>query len=220
MNNQARPMTPSPAPKKNNNGAAMAAGIGGVAGIGAGVLGGVAVANAYDNIDEPVEILSAHQEIIENNNVSDTYVEHVHTEEYHHHHHHAHAHHHADSMGMDDDPVEVEVVGYERIDDGTGGQMDVAVVDVDGNGLLIIDEDIDGYADWMAGDFNSDGQLQQDEFIDVRGQGISMEPLQEASNFVAPDPEPIMPEPDPYVADADSDIPDYMNDADVDSFMV
>ena len=72
---------------------------------------------------------------------------------------------------------EVTVVGYETMDMEGGGQMDVAVVEVDGLQGVVADIDMDGSADIVAIDANDDGRLGEDEFLDVSGQGIDMASL-------------------------------------------
>ena len=54
-------------------------------------------------------------------------------------------------------------------------------------------------------DANQNQVIDDGELVDVQGEGISMQPLQDAAGF------------DPLFAQ--NDLPDYVNDADVDSFM-
>lgn len=204
--------------KKDNKGAGVAAGVGVGAGVAGGIIGGTVMANAAETDDaNGVNIID------ESGDVKADVAQDVHpVEEHHHHHHHTenfetHVHIH-DSEVIPEEPVliqepggeepEVQVVDYQRVDDGEGGQMDVAVIDVNGEGMLIIDENMNGYADYMAADFNRNGEIEQDEIIDVRDSGISMQPFQDAAGFE-----------DPMLAQNDADMPDYTNDADVDSFM-
>lgn len=77
----------------------------------------------------------------------------------------------------EDDGSQVTVVGYETMDMEGGGQMDVAVVEVDGLQGVVADIDMDGSADIVAIDANDDGRLGEDEFLDVSGQGIHMASL-------------------------------------------
>lgn len=77
----------------------------------------------------------------------------------------------------EDDGSQVTVVGYETMDMEGGGQMDVAVVEVDGLQGVVADIDMDGSADIVAIDANDDGRLGEDEFLDVSGQGIDMASL-------------------------------------------
>lgn len=224
MNNQNSTYGNQKKKKNNNNG--IAAGIGGAAGVAAGVVGGAFAADAFTTDPHEGEVVGEVEPKVE-------HVNHVH-------HHTTEVHYHDVEPDFDDndkapelfaqigdgpedpepfnpaEPIqpidevdpEVSVVSYERVDDGEGGQMDVAVVDVEGEGVLIIDENIDGYADWMAADVNRNGVIDAEEIVDVRDQGISMLPLQEEAHFE-----------DPMLANNDVDLPDYTNDADVDSFM-
>lgn len=102
-------------------------------------------------------------------------------------------------------PDEVEVVGYDRIDTQDGGQIDLAVVNYNGNEVGIIDLNLDGEADVMVCDVNNDGVIDENEVIDIHGQGLAMEPLQDAAGF-----SPLY---------AQNDLPDYVNDAEVDTYM-
>lgn len=77
----------------------------------------------------------------------------------------------------EDDGSQVTIVGYETMDMEGGGQMDVAVVEVDGLQGVVADIDMDGSADIVAIDANDDGRLGEDEFLDVSGQGIDMASL-------------------------------------------
>ena len=61
--------------------------------------------------------------------------------------------------------------------------MDVAVVNAQGQAIMIADVDQNGYADVMASDLNNNGQLDNGEIVDVSDQNIAMQPLQEAANM-------------------------------------
>lgn len=74
----------------------------------------------------------------------------------------------------DVDAGEVEVIDYQTITYDDGSQVDVAVVNVDGQDMIIADVDMDGKADIIAADLNGNNQLDADEIIDVTGEGISM----------------------------------------------
>lgn len=100
---------------------------------------------------------------------------------------------------------EVEVVAYDRITNEDGSQMDLAVVNVDGNEVGVLDADLDGEADILICDVNQNGMIEDGEYEVVQGQGIAMQPLQDAAGF---NPE--------Y---AQNNLPDYVNDADVDPYM-
>lgn len=100
---------------------------------------------------------------------------------------------------------EVEVVSYDRVTNDDGSQMDVAVLNVNGNEVGVIDANLDGEADALVCDANQNGAIEDGEIENVQGQGISMQPLQDAAGF------------DPQFAQ--NDLPDYVNDADVDTYM-
>lgn len=100
---------------------------------------------------------------------------------------------------------EVEVLAYDRITNEDGSQMDVAVLNVEGSEIGVVDVDIDGEADVLISDVNQNGVLEEGEYVDVHGQGIAMQPLQEAAGF-----NPLY---------AENDLPDYVNNADVDTYM-
>lgn len=100
---------------------------------------------------------------------------------------------------------EVEVVAYERMTDENGNQADLAVISVDGSEVGILDADLDGEADLLMADLNQNGMIEEGECEVVQGQGLSMQPLQDAAGF-----SPLY---------AQNDLPDYVNDADVDTYM-
>lgn len=100
---------------------------------------------------------------------------------------------------------EVEVVAYERLTDGAGNQADLAVVNVDGTEIGILDANLDGEADLLMADLNQNGMIEEGECKEIQGQGLSMKPLQDAAGF-----SPLY---------AQNDLPDYVNDAEVDTYM-
>ena len=100
---------------------------------------------------------------------------------------------------------EVEVLSYDRVTNDDGSQMDVAVLNVNGNEVGVIDATLNGEADALVFDANQNGVIEDGEIENVQGQGISMLPLQDAAGF------------DPQFAQ--NDLPDYVNDADVDTYM-
>lgn len=100
---------------------------------------------------------------------------------------------------------EVEVVGYDRVTNEDGSQMDIAVLNVNGNEVGVIDADLDGEADALVCDINQNGVIEDGEIEIVQGQGIAMQPFQDAAGF------------NPQYAQ--NDLPDYVNDADVDTYM-
>lgn len=131
---------------------------------------------------------------------------------------------------------EVEVLDYQRVTLADGTSMDYADVLVAGDEIRVIDVDQDGIADLMAHDANYNGIIEESEIIEIGGANIEMEPFQEAAGFdnylahePAVEPGPYLPEPiltneDPDFSAAQypaypTDLPDYVNDADIDSFM-
>lgn len=118
---------------------------------------------------------------------------------------------------------EVEVISYERVMAEDGSPMDVAVVSINGNEVNLVDVNIDGYADLMSHDSNHDGIIDNSEIQNVEGLNIDMQQFQEGAGF-----NPILSQ-EPYTGMepsyspddvlAQNDLPDYVNDADVDSFM-
>lgn len=102
---------------------------------------------------------------------------------------------------------EIEVVSYETVTNEGGSQIDVAVVNAQGQAVMIADVDQNGVADIMASDLNYNGQLDNGEIIDVSDQNIAMQPLQDASNMNGNN----------MVAQTGE--PDYINDANVDDYI-
>lgn len=102
---------------------------------------------------------------------------------------------------------EIEVVSYETVTNEDGSQMDVAVVNAQGQSVIIADVDQNGYADVMASDLNNNGQLDEGEIVDVSDQSIAMQPLQAAANVGGND----------MIAQT-NDV-DYINDANVDDYI-
>ena len=102
---------------------------------------------------------------------------------------------------------EIEVISYETVTTEDGGQMDVAVVSANGQAVMIADVNQDGVADVMASDLNNNGQLDEGEIVDVSGQNIAMQPLQEAANAGTEN------------LYAQTNDVDYINDANVDDYM-
>ena len=102
---------------------------------------------------------------------------------------------------------EIEVVSYETVTNEDGSQMDVAVVNAQGQAVMIADVDQNGVADIMASDLNYNGQLDNGEIVDVSDQNIAMQPLQDAANMNGNN----------MVAQTGE--PDYINDANVDDYI-
>ena len=102
---------------------------------------------------------------------------------------------------------EIEVVSYETVTNEDGSQIDVAVVNAQGQAVMIADVDQNGVADIMASDLNYNGQLEHGEIVDVSDQNIAMQPLQDAANMNGNN----------MVAQTGE--PDYINDANVDDYI-
>lgn len=100
---------------------------------------------------------------------------------------------------------EIEVIGYDRVTNEDGSQMDVAVLNVNGNEVGVVDVNLDGEADAIVCDVNHNGVIEEGEMQIVQGEGIAMQPLADAAGFT-----PLY---------AQNDLPDYVNDADVDTYM-
>lgn len=100
---------------------------------------------------------------------------------------------------------EVEIISYDRVTNEDGSQMDIAVINVNGNEVGVIDANLDGEADALMCDLNQNGVIEEGEIEIVQGQGIAMQPLADAAGF------------NPQFAQ--NDLPDYVNDADVDTYM-
>lgn len=107
--------------------------------------------------------------------------------------------------GPVDPTSEIEVLGYERVNNQDGTQSDIATVRVQDNIIGVVDADIDGKADVIVCDVNNSGTLEQDEVQNVQSENIAMQPFQEAAGF----------QPDL----AQNDLPDYDNNANVDDYM-
>lgn len=107
--------------------------------------------------------------------------------------------------GPEPEPTDVEVLSYDRVTNEDGSQMDIAVLNVNGNEVGVIDANLDGEADALVCDLNQNGVIEDGEIEIVQGQGIEMQPLADAAGF------------NPQFAH--NDLPDYVNDADVDTYM-
>lgn len=99
----------------------------------------------------------------------------------------------------------VQVLAYQTVDNGDGTQSDLALVNVDGQEMVVGDINQDGIADVVMADVNQNEQIDDNEIADVSGYGIGMSQFQnpaEANNSNL------------YLADNQ----DYVNDADVTEF--
>ena len=103
-----------------------------------------------------------------------------------------------------DETPEVVVVDYGTVASEDGGQMDVAIVSIDGQEVFLVDENQNGNADVLMSDVNGDGNIDCNEILNIEGEGISMSPFQTE----------VMGDSHTLVADSD-----YINDANVDDYM-
>lgn len=101
---------------------------------------------------------------------------------------------------------EIEVLGYDRLTNQEGNQIDLAVINVHGNEVGVVDADMDGIADAVMHDANGNGVIEENEIHPIVDEVIPMQPLADAAGF-----NPLY---------AQNDLPDYVNDAQVDTFNV
>ena len=102
------------------------------------------------------------------------------------------------SGGNDDVDVHVIEVGQADLD-GNGIAENVALVEIDGNEVMLVDIDHDNVADVMITDMNGNGQIDGNEIVDITSEGVGM---------------PTMSDGDLFMAQNDME-PDYTNDADM-----
>ncbi len=107
------------------------------------------------------------------------------------------------------EPVEneIRVLGVEAVQNDEGQIMNVALVEANGDQVLMVDVDNDGTMDVLLHDDNGDGVIQESEVYTIEEAGVDVADLLEAQ--AAQDG-------DIFYASND-DMPDYINDAD--SFM-
>lgn len=105
------------------------------------------------------------------------------------------------SGGANDVDVHVIEVGQADLD-GNGIAENVALVEIDGNEVMLVDIDQDNVADVMIADMNGNGQIDGNEIVDITSDGVGM---------------PTMSDGDLYMAQNDME-PDYTNDADMGLF--
>lgn len=146
--------------------------------------------------------------------------------------HHVHIHH-------EPEPVhapQAEVTEFAQVVDSEGNHVaDMASVKVEGENIVYLDNDLNGEADIAWYDANHNQMVDEGEIVDVTDSHINMNTLQQAAanttiTVVDSNPEPVYDAPGiDYTADAShdlsvntdmsNDMPDYVNDADVDSFV-
>ena len=104
----------------------------------------------------------------------------------------------------------VSVLAYQTVTNEDGSLSDMALVDVNGQSMVVVDADRDGLADVMVADLNGNGVLDDGEIYDVSNQNVNMNVFHDA-----------------YLAgqngggyiEAQAEGPDYVNNADVDNYM-
>ncbi len=89
------------------------------------------------------------------------------------------------------------------------GPSEVALVEVDGQPILVADMNMDGEANLMAADLNENGMLDEGEVIDVTDQHIQMAQFHDPAQAGM----------DQYLASNDGIDPDFVNDANVDDYL-
>ena len=77
-----------------------------------------------------------------------------------------------------------QVQAYGRMADAQGNEMDVIVLDSDGQKFVVADSDLDGVADVMISDLDGDGRITENEVIDVSDENVAM-----ADILIAEEPE-------------------------------
>lgn len=116
-----------------------------------------------------------------------------------------------DVVDVEDEEIpDVNVLAYATVQVDDENRVDVAVVNVEGENYYLADIDGDGVADYGAVDVDGDMQLDDDEFVDLSGSGISMKEFQ--AEIMSDD----------LYADNNAleGGDDYVNDADVDEFIL
>ena len=112
-------------------------------------------------------------------------------------------------------PVEptpsIEVLSYETVPTPMGSPMDVAIVSIDDVPVILADIDRDGIADLMGVDYNGNGIIEDHEICDVSDSYINMQVLQSMAENPTPGGNDIYAQ--------HTGLPDYVNDADVSSYV-
>lgn len=108
---------------------------------------------------------------------------------------------------LDNDGVTILGIDETEID---GQQATIAGLQVEGQEVVIMDIDHDGVFDLEAVDLNDNGMIENNEVVDIQDQNITVECVQQ--DLQAQDAQI-----NNYIAD--SDAPDYMNEANPEGFM-
>ncbi len=110
-----------------------------------------------------------------------------------------------------DDDVHIIGVYEENID---GQNMYIGEVEMAGENVVLVDGDQDGLFDVLIADMDGDGMIADNEFVDISSDGILVSDLAGESMASYDDPVAYRDTVD-YDSAGHSDMPDYMNDADV-----
>lgn len=106
---------------------------------------------------------------------------------------------------IDEEDIEVRLVDIGSTDINEDGiRENACILDISGNEVIIVDVDNDGYADIAIHDANDNGYIDEGETLNISEEGMEM-----------PDESDL---PTDNLAATDNDLPDYMNDANVDLF--
>lgn len=102
----------------------------------------------------------------------------------------------------------IEVIDYGTVTLDDASQMDIAVVNIDGQEATVIDQNHDGIADLLSSDIDGNGVIDENESMNIEDDNIAMSTFQ---------PEfPTEPQEDIEFAMNNDD---YINDANVDEYM-
>ena len=99
---------------------------------------------------------------------------------------------------------EIRVLGVEAVENPNGDVMNVALIECEGDHVLLVDVDNSGTIDVAIHDDNYDGQIQPSEVYDISEAGMQVSDLLQAQAAQ---------EGQTFTASAD-DMPDYINDSD------
>lgn len=78
---------------------------------------------------------------------------------------------------------QLNVLSYETVINDDGSQMDVAVVDIEGQQAVVVDYNRDGKADLLAMDLNHNNQLDEGEIADISNENIAMQQFQQQTEM-------------------------------------
>ena len=110
------------------------------------------------------------------------------------------------SQPVNHDTDTVEVISLQHDVDLNGTPVDVAELNVGGDRVVLVDRDQNGEADVWLADTNHNGQLDDDEIRDISDRHI---PMPQDDDVQHPADGSM------HTAQADTDLPDYSNDADI-----